>query len=496
MADPKSILRNYAGAMKRDLGRDELPPGVLWNVVDFLPSVLNARERKRGGWSNGSEDFGALLGSSSYLEGGVVADFTAGQSVLTWDEDGFLFHALTPTTTAQVGSLGLVGGDAIFYDDKVIITDAAGLLDPRLVTRTGSAHSITALSGGPPEARFGLVYKDVLWLASSALSADRIWFSEAGQPQSYDLVNKYLDVSFPITAMATLSNAVLVWSLNRCARIRGSIPPPDTDFVKDDPVFVEGCTDNRSVAYYQDKVIFANAGGLWITDGTALEDLTHICGQKSWWRDIMNGLDGFNAPGVRYDPSTWGIACGTYGDYLVYSITYGATLVDSGLIDMTKFTWHREDNIAASFFMHREYPDELFWGRRDNSRLATLSSIFIPTADNMDDGNGAAVEPFFETGFGLDTTEMKTMRRAYLNYDLRDGDNSSPEVTLSYIMSPESTDYVDLAAFPVTDEYTRDYRPLNFPSRGIAFKLTLSGHAEDLRVYDIELDAQSREKHR
>ena len=494
MAEPRLIQQQYGAGMKRDMGREALPGGVLWNDVDYIPDVLNAGQRKRGGWSNGSN----TLPTGGYVQLGIVADFTQGQSHLVQASTGHIYEVESVTSLESVGSPGFAGRSAVFYNDLVIIFDQNGIFPPIKVTRVGGVHTQTVLVGSPPAARYALVYKDVVWAANTAAQTKRIYFSVAGNPQSWDLVNKFVDVSYPITGMAALANAVLVFGLGRTVRIRGSIPPPDTDFVLDDPQFEVGCTDNRSIANYRDKVIWANAQGIWITDGTALEDLTKVCGMKSWWRDVMLGQDGFATPVGEYDPSTWTIAGGVYGDYYVYSVHYSTTLIDSGIIDLTKFAWYRQDALRATTYYRRSYSEELFFGRRDTARVGAISDIFEPGPFNTADGDGTVVEPYFETGFfGLDQPTQKTMKRVYVGYDLRDTQANAPTMTVSYIDSPEETAYTALApVLSPTSEYTRAYRQLSFPARGIAFKIAQAGRSDDTRLYGVELDAQPREPHR
>jgi len=493
MAEPRPIQQSYSDGMKRDSGREALPPGVLWNEVDLIPDVLNSRQRKRGGWNNAS----ATLPVGGYAQVGIVADFTTGQSHLIQASGGGLFAVQSTTSLESIGNPGFTGRSMVFYNDKVILFDQNGAIAPVKITRTAGVHTQTPLLGSPPAGRYGLVYKDVTWILNTAAFPKRIYFSVAGNPESYDLVNKYLDSSYPITGAAALANAVLVFGLGRTIRIRGSIPPPDTDFVVDDPQFEVGCTDNRSIANYRDRVIWGNAQGLWITDGTALEDLTKICGMKSWWRDVMNGLAGFNVTNTAYDPATWTLSGGIYGDYYVYAIHNSTTLVDSGMIDLTRFTWHRQDNFRSAVFYKRQYPEELFFGRRDSSRVGSLSSIFQPGVTNTADGNGEVVEPYFETGFfETGSPAMKTMRRVYLGYDMRDTLSNAPTLTAGYLTSPEATAYTSLDVFSPTTAYDRQYRGLGFPARGIAFKVAQAGRSDDTRIYAVELDAQSREPHR
>ena len=123
-----------------------------------------------------------------------------------------------------------------------------------------------------------------------------------------------------------------------------------------------------------------------MTDGVALEDLTRVCGMKGWWRDIMKGREGFTT-GQQYGLD-WKICGGIYDDFYFYSVVRAdGTLVDAGMIDLTRYNWTRLSNLDAICFFDRLYPQELFWGNV-YPRLQGISPIFVPDASNTHDADG------------------------------------------------------------------------------------------------------------
>lgn len=496
MAKVNRLLNTFSGMMKRDISRDNMPPDVLWNSVDFFAETMGAPLRRRGGWEYASLATSAATGTSTYLYSGIWAPFSAGNAVLVGDEDGTWFNVTASATTAMTSSTGL-SRSPVFYDDAVYLPHFEGTAAPKKITGT-AANSITAMSGSPPNGRYAVVYKDVLWLAAPSTSSDRIFFSTAGQPEdTWDTTNKWLDVSFPITGMAALNNAVFVFGYARTARIRGSVPPPDSDFIVDDPIFDVGCTDNRSIANYRDKVIWANAQGLYISDGSAMDDLTAICGMKNWWRDIMLGLDGFTT-GTEYSPSSFVISGKVYRDYYIYSVTNGASAVDSGVIDLKRYTWSRVSNVDANFMFTQAYPEELYFCDRNATLLRSASNMFSAAVASSADADGTAITPLIETGFfgGADPA-LKTFRFAYLTADIRDPGSSNPYLTLSYIDSPEETSYTALTpTFTETTAISKVHFPLNLPAYGLGFKVAQSNASSDTRLYGFDIHAQGRESSR
>jgi len=487
--EPAKILDSYRLGMKRDFARDKMPDGSFWNLVDLLPEVIDGRARKRGGYEAASQAVSAVTGSASKVAAGIFAPYSDGDSNLAFDEDGRAYEIESTTGTENIGA-AVTTRSPVFYSNMVIVPDSTGAVGPKKITRSAGAHSVTALGGTPPAGKYAVVYKDVLWLAAAAASGDRIFFSVAGNPESWDTTNRYIDMSFPITGLVALQNAVFAFGLSRTARIRGSIPPPDTDFIVDDPIFDVGCTDNRSIALYREKVVWANANGLYISDGTAMEDLTRLCGMKSWWLDIMAGQAGFST-GTAYSVTGHSIVTAVYGDYLLYSVLNGTTLVDSGMIDLVRYAWLRFSNIDMSSAWRRPYPEEVFWG---NTHVNKTSSFFNPTASTKADADGVSVLPELETQFFMENSLLKTIRRAFLTYDLRDAASDNPALTLSYIDSPEETSYTAISpTLPETSEITRVHRSINRPMRGLAFKIAQTGASSDTRLYDLELEAAERE---
>lgn len=488
------LQTSFRGGMKRDYAREAMPEDTLWNIIDILPEVIDARGRKRGGWENASQAISAVTATAARIVSGIFAPYSAGDSNLAFDEDGRAYEIESATGTENIG-LGVVTTSPVFYEDRVITPHLSGTSAPNQITRSGGAHTIATLAGSPPAGRYAVIYKDVLWLASPAATADRIFFSTAGNPaDTWDTANKYIDMSFPITGMAALQNAVFVFGNSRTARVRGTIPPPDSDFIIDDPIFDVGCTDNRSISLYRDKVIWGNAHGLYISDGSAIEDLTRICGMKQWWMDVFTGFaQGIGTEG-EYVPTTWSIVTQVYGDYLFYSVMDGTSPVDSGMIDMTRYSWIRLSNIDGKSMWRRPYPEELYFGRGQIARVGKLSSIFDPTSGNVLDGDGDMVTGSYETPYYMPRPSLKTIRRVFCTYDIRHMVEYDSSLSIGYLDSPDETTYTTLSpTLPETGEITRVHRPINKPARGIAFKVSQSQASLDTRYYDLELEVSERE---
>ena len=161
MAAPAVLQNTYKAGMKRDTAREALPQGALWNLVDFLPEVLGAVCRKRGGYGLRL----ARPGTLRELSAGIVAEYTAGQSVLALDGNAHLVRGRDADhegdDRARGRSRRATRSSTTTWSSS---PTSSGATIPRKITRSGATHTIAALGGSPPAGSYALIYKDVVWL--------------------------------------------------------------------------------------------------------------------------------------------------------------------------------------------------------------------------------------------------------------------------------------------------------------------------------------------
>lgn len=474
----------YDAGVKQDLPRDKLPAGAVWYCTDLLPN-LNAKLRERGGYANSSSNIATSLTTASYITGGIYAPFVAGAQNLAIDEDGYL-HKFGSTGSVSSLSAGVtVAQNPVFHRDKAIIFAANGISDPRVY----NGSSLTVLGGSPPTAIYGTVFTDRTVAGNTNAQPQRLYFSAAGNPASWDTTNSYIDFTYPINGLSSLRTAIMVFSAGTTSRIRGYTPPTvaggSGDFAVDDPLWEVGCSDARSIAYWNDQVIFANGGGLHITDGAGQDDLTRRCGMKRYWQDtLMSG----------YVPSSWTITGGIIRDYYIVSVMNGATFKGAAVIDLRGQAWWPVTNMDfVSMWSQQGAVDELYAGRRGAARVASLSSIFVPASGVKNDGDGDAVAATLEGPFHRGKPGQKSWKRLYLTHYLQDYDADNPTVAASYITTPEDTSYTSISG--TLGELSAEGRvrlPLGFASEGIALKL-VRANAGDWRIGSIEAEVHTRE---
>lgn len=481
--------------MFRDRPRDDLPKDCAWNIVDYLPND-KAQLFKRGGYAYASADISATVATTSYITAGIIAEYAASTKHVVVDEDGRVIEVTSASTTTDIGAGVTTLQNPVMHRATVIIPASGGATNPKSLTNTGS-YTLADLGGSPPQAKYATVFKDRTVLANTTAQPQRVYFSDAGDPAGWDTTNTYWDFPLPVTGVRGVGNVLLVFHTGYTSRLIGSVPPPQGDFRADDRKFNYGCTDARSIASYNDQVIFASPEGIYITDGLTAEDMTKQAGMLSYWQETL----------ASYSSSTYTIVGEVIKDDYWYAVMDGSSFVDAGMISLSPYearSWVRHSNIdARCMYASQGATDELYFGRRGAARVGKISTCYLPTSTVKNDGDGTAVAPVLETAYYKDKPGKKTWRRVYVNYDLRDSASDNPTLTVSYITSPEATSYTNVtdlagASDPLdeTTELTRVRRYLNKTAHGMAFKITQSNASSATYGYELEAEVHGRERSR
>ena len=487
MARPTLLQNSFVAGMRRDFSRNQLPQGSCWDIKDYIPNE-GAPLRGRGGYAYASPDLSTVNAATTYVTGGIFAPFSAAAANVCVDEDGrvYSFTAGAATDRTTVAGLGLQKQNPVFHANLVIFPSDDGTTLPAKWSGSGN---IAALGGTPPAGQYATVFKDYTLLAGTAANPRRIIFSEPGNPDTtWDQTNAIWDVGTDIKGIAALRNVILVFQAGTTARLRGSIPPPDGDMALDDPVYDVGIADARSIAYWHERVIWASTEGIFRSDGSTLEDLTRRGSMLTYWQDLMATFS-----------STYIISGGVIRDSYILSVNDAGTPVQSFLIDMNSGSWFRLSNIDAHAFWGATgaVTDELYFGRRNGARVASVSSFWNPVSAVKNDANAVAVLPALETPFYEGPAGIKSWKRAYLGYELTDYGSDNPTFTAAYIKTPEETSYTSITGAGLAEgtTYTRSRFPLNVNAHGIGLRFLRSG-AGDTLLYGIEAEFRAREQSR
>lgn len=482
---PFPLASVFSEGMRRDIDRAMMPGGAVWNLVDFIPDELAAAAAGRGGWTYA----GAALTAATQIKSLSYAPFTSGAKLLAidqqpklWDVTGASAITGTPTTP---------GGPPTFHRGLLIIPNDDGTTAVTYYDGT----TLGTLAGSPPTGKLAAVYKDHALLANSEDNPNRVWFSAAGDPTSWDTNFGWWDTTGTVVALGTLLNAVLIFHADSVERLRGTTPPPGSDMTLE-PFLGYGCLDPFSVAAWRNRIVFASSQGIYMTDGATDVDLTANAQMKTYWQELLDGYD-----------STWRIAAGVYRDHYIVSINDGDTLVDCLCVDLREQTMWRFTNLHGSAFVNvtSQLQEKCYMAMWDTGRVAELSSLWSPGASVKRDGDNTVPTPIIETGNfrGYDRERRRYMqsmgkqkwRFLYVDYDLRDAATDNPTVTVSYSLSPEGS-YTAVAGGTLaeTSDYLRVRRSLN-PTIGgaslsnmLGLKVAVTGPYEAARLYTLEVD--------
>lgn len=487
MASPVLLPDAFDG-MAQDFPRDNMPKGKAWNLVDFISQQLGAGLTERGGWKYASASLTAVDSSATYIVAAEYAPFTAGGQLLVIDDNAKLVKEVGGTNTAISGTANKPIQNPFFHASSGLVVIPSP--DGSTASQKYDGTTLAALGATAPAGRYGTVFVNYTWLGGTAAQPQRGYASAVGDPMTYTQTGvdaSYIDFSFPIKGFAALPNVLLVYGDDLAARVRGTTPPPNSDMQVDDPVFNIGCVDARSIATNGSYAVWANAQGVWMTNGTAFpENLAKTCGIFRYWINMMSVYT-----------SSWTIAGDWFGDYYVCSVMNGSTFIDAFVFDTKMRQVIRVSNLQSMAFAKAGAAgQELYAGSRATPRIMQLSTMWTPSATYKNDGDGTAVTGTWETPF-YDTQRLGTQRwtDCYLDYDLRDAGTDAPTFTVSYCTSPESgAAYTALSpTYAATTMREARRRQIHRKSRGMGFKVTRTNAAAVARVYGIGSRVMSRE---
>lgn len=470
--------------MRRDIDRAGLPGGSAWNLLDWIPDELGVPLAGRGGWTYAG---GALSGATS-IKSTSYAPFPTGGKVLAVDQAAKLWDVVA--ATAVTGTATIPGAPPAFHRGRLLIPNDDGVTAPTSYDGT----TLAALAGSPPTGQLAAVYKDHAILGKSTANANRIWFSGPGDPTSWNRDTGYWDTTGDMVGIGILLNVIILFHGDTTERLRGTIPPPGPgDDMILEPFLDFGCIDPFSIVNWTNRVVWASAEGIFMTDGASWVDLTAAAEMKTYWQQLL----------VNYT-SSWRIAAAVIRDKYIISLNNGPTLVDCLSVDLIHRTITRMSNLHGSSFVHvaSGAHDELYMGMANAGRVAKLSTLWVPSSTVTIDGDGTAPTPILETGAlrGFDRLHRRWIqsmgkqkwRFAYLDYDLRAPDGGAPTMTLSYGTTPTGAYTAATPAIPATSDYGRARRSLSATVGGatrsnmLTTKLAVTGPYTTVSLFAIE----------
>jgi hypothetical protein len=510
---PVSLLQG-ARAFARDYPRDNMPRGYLWDLADFVPTLIDTQLTGRGGWL-----WGSAAQSGGDFFGGVLAPFTSGEQILAGVANGTLYqvapdspYGLTSRGTVPVG----IQNPVQLYD-QTIWFNGAGAGPPSIVGPSGSGSA----APGAPNAKVGAVWREYVICAGAPGTDDTVYFSPpATAATAWDSTSQYRTAGV-VTGLAALRSIALVFHAGSVERLRGTLPihagfTSGADIVREPLFGAVGTTEPKTICYWNENVIFADEHGVHLTDGSAIRNLASQGAISYYWRPLYDNKQSISAS--------------VFLDYYIISVVRSDNIAVTLICDLNKRQWYRFTNLAAvsMFSSSGTRGMERVWaGIKNTQRLARIGPCFFPALNGtmIADDNGLNVLPFFETPwYRLGQEGRKRVRFVYLTYDIRtgaaaadavpsgwrrglqledDGDLSgAPQagvpgmLDVGYVLSPQDLTYTAAGQYPSTTKYTRFRLPVGKYPYGIAFRVRQLAPSTVTRIFEIGLDAHPVERGR
>lgn len=474
---------DWSKGIVRDAPRASIPPGGVYNSVDFLLETPGLAY-KRGGTIYA----GPAMTAATQARALHYADYIAGSQLLAIGDNGHLYR-ITSGATTDVATLG-----AAYIPACKLIYHHGGTKEYVVIpTNDGSALAkrwngsvVSTMVASAPKGTVCTTYKSRLVLANDKVHKVRLWFSPATVDNGTDIdqvwdAEAWLDADYPVVGLAPLQNTLLIFSNQQTERLTGTTPPPGTDF---DHGLVGGigCTDARSISVWQNYAIFANARSIFMTNGVGFRDLLTDAGLVRYWQGILSG----------YSYPTWTISSGILWDkFLFMAVMNGNTFVDCLVSNLTRNSWWRFSNIDAAMFTSAVgIRDDLYFADLSAPRATAVASCWFPASVNKFDADGSTVAPTLETRVLGASPNVKTYGRSWLDYDLRDAGTDNPTLTVQVAPGLEATTFsaVPESPLPESADEVRKTVSASKTSQGLSVRLSQIGPSAKTEIYSIELE--------
>jgi hypothetical protein len=471
------VEADFSRGMIRDTHRIAIPDGGFYDSFNML-CHKRGMAYKRGGTTYA----GPELTGSTYAPRIAYAEFPAGAKLCAIGSNNH-FYTVTAGTTTDVGATSApFVGDGTPPDtmklfsggtkNLLIIPAADGILSPK--TYNG-VSTIADLGGSPPGAKYVSIHKSRIVLANGRVAGSdypaRVWFSPTPDPETtWDTTNSWIDVARPITGLASLQNALLIFSSGHLQRITGDTPPPGTNMVLE-PVGDIGCPDARAIIVQDANCIFANPTGVFLTNGAGFQNLTRegsILTLGLYARTFL--FVTYRNPAGNW-PFLYSLMC-----HLPTKAWWRVTGV-------TPFNYSPSTSLGS----------ELYFGGASEARIVRLSTILTPMDTNSRDANGTIVGGYLETrplGHG---PGVKHFERGHLSYDLRSSteEKIDPQLTVGTGPGVNATTYTDQINLPKTTDADRQPFTVAALNQFVSIRLSVPQASSKAEIYAIEVEERS-----
>lgn len=477
MSKPVLLERDFHLGIRNDVPRSSLPPGAAWLLQDVLIHRDECPAMCRGPWTYNS----ASLTVGKTARTVSFAPLSTGAKVVAIDTaaSNNLWYA-SPSASTGVSYTNATGTVPVpiskpFQHRDYHIIPYDGTTDVKSFNGTAIAAIATA-----PNAYYGCLWKDYSILAGTAAQPQRLYFSDPGDPTTWDTTNSYWDFPFPIKGVVSLPSCLMVWGSSQVWRLRGSVPPAltgaPTDLVME-RVGDVGLLDARTISVYQDSAIWAAGKSLYMSDGTQPIDLGAAAGLGNDWA-LGTTFLGTGVMSADVYLNRW---------YVISAINYMIVYE----LPLRRWTvWGMQGvrsvcRIPATGTVN----EQLLFGYDSGPRVGNLTPCFAPIYDYaVTDANGDTASFVIWTRmYGLDG--KRRIRRVYVHYET--SGTAGNTLSLTADLSPKSAaGAVSLGTLPTSSDSVRGRKQLKRAAATLGVNLSGSRVGG---VYEIWADGHDQE---
>jgi hypothetical protein len=514
------VAKNFDLGFQRDTPRDQIPEGAAYWMKDWLPRQ-GSPLRKRGTTGFFAPNLNAISSFDQLAALGYDPHSTQGDHIvaLGYKATGTLHKLFRITDNVTASYVGDVWGgagltidtaDPVFHRDLMIFAPPTSAVAVRKYYWTGAAWAIADLGGTPPKGPIAASWGDYLILAGDVPS--RMYFSAVGNPESWP-ANNSIDAPERIVGIVPRGNIIFVIGQRGTHIITGDTPPPGGNLTMRKYAFNQGCLDRRSIASYKEFVFWANANGVWKSDGSSITDLTSRGLISSYWKLLISAIAKANLK----------IISTVYQQYLIVSVvdTQNASAASTLICDLEREIWFEFGGIFPRSMIvvpaggSYDGMEHLVAGYVLQQRPVTLRGCLIPDdatwGQLQTDVSGYRISPVLQTPYyTLGDEGLKRFKKLILNYGIQSllvaPNDAFIAATIYY--TPDGHAQKFLGHFPYSTisgdrppEELRRMLPIGMKSTGISIQLSgdiegAGGNLMDAAIWQISLDVTPLSKDR
>ena len=485
-------LFNAWKGMAPDNPRDAMSDAQVWKMEDYIPRILGSSLESRQGWT---------YHVSSPLGGGyIIAQQwvnTLGGSHHLALTPGGIYNLDNPASPRLVLATTFPGLWPMATMYEYVLIPRPGDVLPIVLRYEGPTEVVVTTDPSTPKAKIATVWQSRFVLANGSAAGvnqpnfvyflPQTWGAGLTATPVWD-PKAYVETSADVTGLAATRNSLIIFHEGNVERLRGTKAPGAgvADDVWMEPLIgLGGCNEPHTICYWNDNVVFADARGVYLTDGTTIKDITAQGGIGREWRRA-------------YDP-LWRVSAGViYDQYVVAMVDITNGLFKKCFVgDLYSRNWSVFNNMPFSCFVSSSGEIERLFGGGLDGRIANVSECWREADATTDtqDANGLAVLPQLETAWYrmTDDESMKRVKNVYFSYDLSE-DTGELKVYASEKVNPTPGDWILLKTLgdrlaPAVNSYERRRLPLGRESWGFTFKIETTGKIKNLKLYDLAAEA-------